>query len=664
MDESPINPKDENELEGITNNKNDYKKKFYIVLITLIVATIIFSVVIIILIITRNNDSSNKNSSNNDPSEKDSDKTPIWKELQNNEVFENVECINNEKDMHSKFSQNLWNTPKRGDARWKEGFQDMSILVGYPQLKYSLDLKKCTVSVFTKTAIDLNLKYYFDDVEQKSNQKEFNSTFKKVLKIKIKAETGEVLELEDVDFYWNIEPLGETLFDTKGQKGAIVEMYGWSDKDIEKECKFLGEQGYLGVKVFPHHEQVMSDEPFRDQLNPWYFMYQPVSYSLNGRLGTRDDLRQMIKTCRQHGVRVYADAVINHMTYNGMDLQKHRFDEEHKDLAGEKYSSGKSPYWTPLQTYEINPYTKRGTNALEYPAVPYGPMDFHCHKPITDYTNFDNVMYGWLDNLADLNTESSYVRQRIADYLTDLFSIGLTGFRLDAAKHIKPNDIAEILAIFKNNIGGKLPEDFFTWLEILSGNEADILFDETGENSYAGGMNETLNELGFTDEDILKVKIWWSSYPKDFNVDDGKVDPRRKVIQNDDHDTQYADYRGLTENDEEKGCILSTGCSAEKHRNFEIKLFNEPYDVKDNKIDAPIRMILSSFYMKKGVAGLPDGKSDCEKNCKKNCDKCKEYSLPMYEAYKEDGESYSGEGFSRVHRDEEIIKAMQDWMKL
>ena len=659
MEDSPINPQNDNELQGISNEGNNYKQKFFIVLISLIIIIILFSIIIVILIATRKTNSSKKEDS-------PKDETPIWKELPNSEVFENVDCQNNEKDMHSKFSQNLWNTPKRGDERWKEGFQDMSVLVGYPQLKYSSDLKKCTVTVFTKTAIDLNLKYIFDNVEQKSNQKEFDSSFTKVLKIKVVAETGEVLELEDVDFYWNIEPLGETLFDTKGQKGAIVEMYGWSDKDIEKECQFIGEQGYLGVKVFPHHEQVMSDEPFREQLNPWYFMYQPVSYSLNGRLGTRDDLRQMIKTCRKYGVRVYADAVINHMTYNGMDLQKHRFDEKHKDLEGEKYSSGRSPYWTPLQTYEINPYTKRGNNALEYPRVPYGPMDFHCQKLITDYKDFDNVMYGWLDNLADLNTESIYVRQRIADYLTDLFSIGLTGFRLDAAKHIKPTDIAEILAIFKNNIGGKLPEDFFTWLEILSGDEADVLFGETGENSYAGGMNETLNELGFTDEDILKVKIWWSSYPKDYNVDNGKVDPRRKVIQNDDHDTQYADYRGLTEiiDGEQRGCILSVNCTAENHRNFEKKLFSDPYDVNDNKVDAPIRMILSSFYMKDGVAGLPDGKSDCEKNCKKNCDACKKYSLPHYEAYDKDGKSYSGEGFSRVHRDEEIIKAMQEWMKL
>ena len=73
-------------------------------------------------------------------------------------------------------------------------------------------------------------------------------------------------------------------------------------------------------------------------------------------------------------------------------------------------------------------------------------------------------------------------------------------------------------------------------------------------------------------------------------------------------------------------------------------------------------MILSSFYMK--VAGLPDGKSDCEKTCKKNCDKCKDNSLPYFPAYIENGTAYSGEGFSRVHRDKEIIEAMQYWMEL
>jgi hypothetical protein len=39
-------------------------------------------------------------------------------------------------------------------------------------------------------------------------------------------------------------------------------------------------------------------------------MYQPVSYRLAGRMGTRDDLRSTIHACRNLGVRVYADAVV------------------------------------------------------------------------------------------------------------------------------------------------------------------------------------------------------------------------------------------------------------------------------------------------------------------------------------------------------------------
>ena len=656
--ESPIDPNNQ-DLDDIARSTDTrFKKRFCFALIAFII-TLIVLVVFIFLYINKGKETDTDK--NNDTKEEEK-----WEELPNNQVHENVDCKNDETDINSKFSQNLWNTPPRGSSRWKEGFQDMNALVGYPQLKYNSDRTNCKVTVFTKTAKYLDLTYEFNGAEQKENYKTFDSNFKEILKIKVKAKSGEELILEDVDFIWNIEPLKTPIFDTKGQKGAIVEMYGWKDTDIEKECKFIGEQGYLGVKVFPHHEQLMSHSPFKEEMNPWYFMYQPVSYSLNGRLGTRDDFRKMIKTCRSYGVRVYADAVINHMTYNGMDLQNHRFDESDendKNLIGDKYSTNNSPFFTPYKAYEINPFTKRSTNTLEYPNVPYGPMDFHCQKLITDYSDFDNVQFGWLDNLTDLKTESVYVRQRIADYLTDLYSIGVSGFRLDAAKHMKPADIAHILYIFKDNIGGNLPEDFFTWLEILSGSEAATLFAEDGENSYAGGLDKALIKLGFIDDDLIKVKLWWASYPYNYTVDGGTVDPRKKVIQNDDHDTQYADFRGLV--DSGKGCILTQNCPAEEHRKYEVALFEAPYGVENNKDEAPIRMVLSSFYNKQGdvtLVGLPDGLSDCN-SCKENCEQCKR-GIPKIEAYQEDGKAYSGEGFTRVHRDEQIIAAMQNWMNL
>ena len=75
----------------------------------------------------------------------------------------------------------------------------------------------------------------------------------------------------------------------------------------------------MGVKVYPMQEQVMSNEPFQNIMkfvlphqhetgiicfSPWYFMYQPVSYQLQGRMGSRDELRAMIQTCRQVRIQV------------------------------------------------------------------------------------------------------------------------------------------------------------------------------------------------------------------------------------------------------------------------------------------------------------------------------------------------------------------------
>jgi alpha-amylase len=97
-------------------------------------------------------------------------------------------------------------------------------------------------------------------------------------------------------------------------------MFGWPHRDVEKECEILSKAGYLGVKLFPIHEQLMSAQPFNDVLNPWYFMYQPVSYNLDGRAGTREEMKSLIKTCRSLGVRIYVDAILNHFTGAGNDM--------------------------------------------------------------------------------------------------------------------------------------------------------------------------------------------------------------------------------------------------------------------------------------------------------------------------------------------------------
>ena len=148
----------------------------------------------------------------------------------------------------------------------------------------------------------------------------------------------------------------------------------------------------------------MSLQPFNNDLNPWYFAYQPVSYRLQGRMGSRDELRSAIRTCRKAGVRVYADAVINHMTGGGNDANPyHRNPDAGCSTWGMKNSSltmnskgtakadGPSPMFTQSFVYTDGAYTGKPPSQ-EYPAAHWGPTDFHCERALNSWTDPTNLV--------------------------------------------------------------------------------------------------------------------------------------------------------------------------------------------------------------------------------------------------------------------------------
>lgn len=307
----------------------------------------------------------------------------------------------------------------------------------------------------------------------------------------MRGSDGTRITLDPIDLRWNapaVHPQQEAQGDYRdGQKGSVVELFMWPHTEVAQECAMLAKLGYLGVKLFPAQEQLMSFETFSNDLNPWYFAYQPVSYRLQGRMGNRDDLRNAIHTCRSLGVRVYADAVINHMTGGGNDVNPyHRnpgagcatWGGKNSSLSvnalGTAVDSGPSPMYTQSFVYTEGDFTGKPASQ-EFPAAHLGPTDFHCERALNSWTDPGILNAGWLSGLTDINTEKENVRERIADYLTDLLSIGFSGFRIDAAKHISPDNLVAILTKFRRNLGGKLPADFVTWLEVLLGGEGDML---------------------------------------------------------------------------------------------------------------------------------------------------------------------------------------------
>lgn len=197
-----------------------------------------------------------------------------------------------------------------------------------------------------------------------------------------------------------------------GERDVIVQLFQWNWASVARECRdFLGPRGFGGVQVSPPQEHVVVAG------SPWWQDYQPVSYKLDTRRGSRADFASMVSTCHAAGVKVYADAVINHMT----------------GLGDPGTGSAGSPY-----------------SHYDYPGT-YQTQDFHhCGRngndDIVNYHDRYEVQNCELVNLADLDSASGYVRGRLQAYVRDLRSLGVDGFRVDAAKHMPAGDIAAIMA--------------------------------------------------------------------------------------------------------------------------------------------------------------------------------------------------------------------------
>ncbi|PVH72796.1 glycoside hydrolase family 13 protein [Cadophora sp. DSE1049] len=553
-----------------------------------------------------------------------------------------------------------WQTPPNGAGGYDPSFGTYRDLVGYADIQYNSARTAAAVIVNAASRTGETLTYSFGGAAaSSSNVFQVDSSLTGALSISISASSGKTLTLDPINFIWQNTPLtaAQSTFQN-GQKGGIVELFGWPWVDVGQECAFLGKAGYMGVKIWPPNEHVWGSNYYETdkQFRPWYLVYQPVSYRLHSRSGTRSELRAMIQACRAAGVRVYADAVVNHMVGQGTDVQNHR-NSDCSLYSGHNATAG-SPYYTSGNTYLINPQT--GTRpTMEFPAVPYGPSDFHCERSISSWTDMNQVTKGYLVGLTDLNTENAYTQDRIATYIVDLLSIGFSGVRFDAAKHIGPSSIAAIFAIIKKKMGGSMPADYISWLEIILGGEASVLACDGGADSWYTNFNNILSGKGFTQAEINQVKIWSSDYPKEMPICGSWVIPAsRFAIQNDDHDQQNP---GSSSRDMQSyGSVLIKDKDVPKHRGFEVQLFSR------TDADWQIKLVLSSYqFTDAGGNGFPDGLSDCSLYTGSSpASGCVGIAKDQAFVASSCGYTMKSGGYTRVHRDLSIINAMRAWVGL
>ncbi len=274
---------------------------------------------------------------------------------------------------------------------------------------------------------------------------------------------------------------------TTPPRTVFVHLFEWKWTDIAKECEnWLGPKGFAAVQVSPPQEHIQGSQ--------WWTRYQPVSYKVESRSGTRAEFANMVSRCKAVGVDIYVDAVINHMTGN---------DGSGTGVAGSSYSHYNYP-----GTYSGNDFHYCGRNG---------------NNDIANYQDAWEVQNCELVNLADLKTDSDYVRGKIASYMNDLASMGVAGFRIDAAKHIYTGDI--------NNIVGRLNGSPYVFQEVI---------DQGGEPIHASDyfQNGDVTEFKYSQkigDTFFNGQLAWL---QNFGTPWGMMASDKAVVFTDNHDNQ------------------------------------------------------------------------------------------------------------------------------
>ncbi|CAK5284365.1 unnamed protein product [Mycena citricolor] len=209
---------------------------------------------------------------------------------------------------------------------------------------------------------------------------------------------------------------------------VIVQMFEWPWDSVASECSFLGSAGFGFVQVSPPTEHITGPQ--------WFTDYQPVSYTISSKRGNRTQFANMVSSCNSAGVGIIADGkwrkirplfsaccdILNSRTV----VTNHMTSGAGTGFAGTVYTK----YSYPIYSADKFHYCQGGTTA----------------STISNFDNITEVRTCELVGLADLAQEQPAVQSTIAGLLNDLLSLGVAGFRVDAAKHMDPGTLKAIFS--------------------------------------------------------------------------------------------------------------------------------------------------------------------------------------------------------------------------
>ena len=185
---------------------------------------------------------------------------------------------------------------------------------------------------------------------------------------------------------------------------TILHAWSWNFPTIGENMKKIADAGYTMVQTSPvqncFQPEGSGKKIFDDNITEgqWYYYYQPTDWKIgNYILGSRDEMKQMMDSAAKYNVKVIVDVLPNHTAFD-------------VDAVSEDF----------------------------YKAVGGRDKMYHSQGllPVEDYNDRLQCTLWGSGALPDVNTENPDFQKYYMEFVNDLLSLGVRGFRYDTAKHI------------------------------------------------------------------------------------------------------------------------------------------------------------------------------------------------------------------------------------
>ncbi|MCR5231784.1 MAG: starch-binding protein [Acholeplasmatales bacterium] len=305
------------------------------------------------------------------------------------------------------------------------------------------------------------------------------------------------------------------------QDGQILQCFCWSYKEIMEYLPKIASQGFTAIQTSPVQvckEQTIDDGEgnSRTAKGMWWAYYQPAAFTIDdtgdNALGTPEEFSQMVEMAHSYGVKVLVDVVANHLgnqwVADSLCERAYYYEWEIAGMPCSYEDGGYIPYTGNYWAYGSNTAVPQGSanasDTKEINTYYYADtLKFHPYS-IQDNDEAGNITQGNI-GMMDLDTSDPVVQDAVADYLEELISYGVDGFRFDAAKHIETpyDDISSsfwptVINRAKNAASAK-GQDLYCYGEIL--NRQGIgrklsWYTSCGVNITDSGMGHNIVENG------------------------------------------------------------------------------------------------------------------------------------------------------------------------